>query len=205
MVTGNYERHELNAFMAKLWAQYFQTHIVRWKKRVKLRQWENKPAPSQLDTIQEEACFWEYFVPMAPYYLTYNINVDSDLDNGNILRGHSLSFNSPSDELSFKNLRKNTPITEFIDLPSPPAAVNVEMYPDFDTDDDNTKREHAKKRKAWKLGSLTNYGRIITHISIDHQNKVKWCKESIRARGGNLGIRASTVPIAEFFPLELGF
>ena len=35
IVTGNYEWQELNAFIAKLWAHHFNTHIVWWKKKIK--------------------------------------------------------------------------------------------------------------------------------------------------------------------------
>jgi hypothetical protein len=35
IVTGNYERQEINAFMATLWAKHFNTHVVRWKCKIK--------------------------------------------------------------------------------------------------------------------------------------------------------------------------
>ena len=52
---------------------------------------------------------------------------------------------------------------------------------------------------------MAKNGRVIIPISIDHHTKVRWTKESVRARGGNICFRASTVPMRDFFPLELGF
>ena len=206
IVTGNYERHEINALQAKVWAETHHTHVIRWKREVNLAKWKNRPAsPQQLEAALNEVCFWEYFVPMAPSYLTYNLNVKNKLANGTLVQGHSLSFETKMEETFLKQMIKSTPIGQCIDLPSPPKAVNIEIFPNFDGDDASKQQENAKQRKEWKLGSMAKNGRVIIPISIDHHTKVRWTKESVRARGGNICFRASTVPMRDFFPLELGF
>jgi hypothetical protein len=142
---------------------------------------------------------------MAPSYLTYNLNVKNKLANGTLVQGHSLSFETKMEETFLKQMIKSTPIGQCIDLPSPPKAVNIEIFPNFDGDDASKQQENAKQRKEWKLGSMAKNGRVIIPISIDHHTKVRWTKESVRARGGNICFRASTVPMRDFFPLELGF
>ena len=99
IVTGNYERHEINALGAQLWAESHHSHVICWKREVNLAKWKNRPAtPQQLDAALNEVCFCEYFVPMALFYLTYNLNVKNKLANGTLVRGHSLSFNTKMEE-----------------------------------------------------------------------------------------------------------
>jgi len=45
----------------------------------------------------------------------------------------------------------------------------------------------------------------MMQFSIKHQNKARWHNESVRAYGGPTETRAPTVPMAEYFPIELGF
>ena len=43
---------------------------------------------------------------------------------------------------------KKTPIGETIDLPTPPTAINDELYPDFYGKDHATLEDKVKKRQA---------------------------------------------------------
>ena len=45
IVTGNYERQELNRLVASMWAHNFGTHVIRWKKKIKYDQWKADPTP----------------------------------------------------------------------------------------------------------------------------------------------------------------
>jgi len=206
IVTGNYERHELNAFQARLWALYHNTHVIRWKRQLNFQSWEGQPGTLlQTEEAQKEVCFWEYFVPKAPAYLTYNLNVSQNLANGTEVVEDSLSFTSKEDEQYLIQMKEHTPIGSTIDLPNPPSAINVELYPYMEWETDSEKEEKRGKRRAWTSGSLVNDGRIIIPISIAHKNKTKWNKDSIRARGGRIRFRASRMLMADYFPIELGF
>ena len=41
IVTGNYERHEINALQAQLWAESHHTHVICWKREVNLDKWKH--------------------------------------------------------------------------------------------------------------------------------------------------------------------
>ena len=203
IVTGNYERQELNSFVAGLWARHFHTHVVRWKKKVKYDRWKGRPSTEEeMQEAEEQTCFYEYFVPRCPAYITHNINLDADLVNGTSAEEHSLGFDSAEEKTYLDNMIKITPIGGIIDLPTPPIAINVELYPDCYGDDQETLLHKLKKRKAWTRGSITNDGRII--IPIDRRTG-KYHNESIRACGRPFHYNASTVPMADWFPIELGF
>ena len=109
---------------------------------------------------------------MAPAYLNVNLNIDHGLINGTLVREHSLAFESKDLETYINDMKNNTPIGNTIDLPSPPDAINVELYPDFIGDNQCKIEENIKKRKSWLLGSITNDGHIIIPISIN--NKIKY-------------------------------
>merc|ERR1719183_1042721 len=43
VVTGNAERHKLNAMQAKRWASQYNTKVVRWFRKRQLGNWKGKP------------------------------------------------------------------------------------------------------------------------------------------------------------------
>ena len=95
IVSGNYECQELNAFIANLWAHHFNTHIVQWKKKMTYNKWSGMPnTDEQILYAEKQTCFYEYFVPNGPAYLTHNINLNANLANGTLVREHSLGFDS---------------------------------------------------------------------------------------------------------------
>jgi len=205
IVTGNYERHQINAFQAKQWALYNNTHVIRWKRKTNTSSWEGRPnSPRQIEEAEKEMCFWEYYVPKAPAYVTVNINVARGIANGTEVREDSLSFQSRREEQYLSQMIRETPVGNVIDLLNPPTAVNVELYPDFEWDSDDAKQQNAKNRDEWTLTSVESDGRIVIPIVPD--SRVDFKKESIRARiGDGIRFRASTMYMADYFPLELGF
>ena len=101
-------------------------------------------------------------------------------------------------------MRCSTPFGENIDIPIPPAAINVEIYPDYDEDDESQRTKKQQRCSEWSFGSLANNGHIVIPISISHKNKIRMKPESIRAQGGAIRFRASRVQMANYFPIELG-
>ena len=203
IVTGNYERQEINSFMLGLWAKQYNTHIVRWKRKMKYDKWRGRPRTNEaLLNAEQQSCFYEQFTPMAPAYLTNNLNVHNDLANGTLVRLHSLAFDDPADKTLLDELIASTPPGENIDLPYPPTAINVELYPDFPDDNEELQQCKQRKRELWTHGSITNDGHIV--IPIDRKTG-KYHTESIRAANSSFYYNASSVPIADHFPIELGF
>jgi hypothetical protein len=203
IVTGNYERQELNAFVAKLWAVYYKTHVIRWKRQIRYDRWKGQPRSDEdMTEAQKQNCFYEMFVPMAPAYLTYNINLHNDLANGSMIRLHSLAFDEVREKLNLEELVASTPIGETIDIDNPPTAVNIEIYPHLPNDSKEDAEKKEMKRNKWKLGSLTSDGTIVVPVG---RKTGKYNTESIRQGTHPYYFGASTVPIADNFPIELGF
>ena len=99
IVTGNYEWEELNAFIANLWAHHFNTHIVWQKKKIKYNKLSGTPNKDEEIIAEKQTCFYEYFVPNGPAYLTHNINLNANLANGTLVREHSLAFDSIDEKI----------------------------------------------------------------------------------------------------------
>jgi hypothetical protein len=203
IVTGNYERQEINAFMATLWAKHFNTHVVRWKRKIKYDRWSGRPhSDESLQEAEKQACFYEYFVPHCPAYLTYNLNLLNELANGTLVSEHSLAFDNSKEKVYLDEMVESTPIGGMIDLPSPPTAINVEIFPDFPNDSLNILLKKQAKRAKWKHGSVTDDGTIV--IPIDPKAG-KYHNESIRGSTFPFYYNASKVPMSDHFPIELGF
>lgn len=203
IVTGNYERQELNAFMATIWAKRFKTHVVRWKRKIKYDRWFGQPRSDELlREAEKQACFYEYFVPHGPAYLTNNLNLLNELANGTLVREHSLAFDNSDDKMHLDEMLQSTPIGGIIDLPAPPTAINVEIFPSFPTDSSETLLHKENKRARCKHGSITDDGTIV--IPIDPKAG-KYHNESIRASTFPFFYNASKVPMSDHFPIELGF
>lgn len=217
IVTGNYERQEINAYQTKQFALQNNTHVFRWPKKVRLASWENKPtSPSDLAKVRQESCLWEYFVSGAPAYLNQNINLSLQLANGTHVKMDSISFETPEEEEQVQNLINSTPIDGIVDLEDRPASINVELYPDFEWDTPTMKEAKKIGRKDWPLPSLfaqTNNRKkrqklspkVIIPISKTSNCYQKWAYDSIPAHGGRSQIKASRVQTSNHFPIDIGF
>ena len=91
--------------------------------------------------IEKQTCFYEYFVPDCREYLTYNINLNANLANETLVRAFFIIWSKPS----WKQNKFDTNWWHCIDLQTPPIAINVELYPDFPSDDLST-----TEYKKWK-------------------------------------------------------
>ena len=204
IVTGNHERQELNAYVAGVWARKFSTHVIRWKRHIKEDRWKGRPRTEEaLKLAEKQACFYELFVPGAPAYLvSKNLNLHAGLANGTPVREHSLAFEDAEDKAHLDSLLRDTPVGEIIDIPAPPTAINVELYPDYPYSTNKDKDKNIKLRQSWTRGSIVQDEKVV--IPID-KNIGKFRNESIQASVRPYHFSASTVPMADHFPVELGF
>ena len=153
--------------------------------------------------MQNDCCY-EMFVPGAAGYITENINTDIGLANGVEIKYHSLSFGTTEQDKLFKDELK-THDSPVLDLNTPPAALNVELFADFDGDSEDKKDENKRKRNEWTHGSLVNDGRVVIQLpSRWGQINRKWKDESI-AGSWEHGFSASTMPMKDHFPIEPAF
>jgi hypothetical protein len=163
--------------MANLWAKHFNTHVIRWKREINYNSWQGQPRSEPALQEAGQNCFYETFVPRAPAYLTYNINIQNKLANGTLVWLDSLAFDDPNDKMYLDELIASTLVGEVIDLPQPPSAINVEIFADFPDDNQDLLNKKAYERSQWKHGSVVLDGRIV--IPID-QKTVKCHTQSIR-------------------------
>ncbi len=70
--------------------------------------------------------------------LTHDINIDAKLASGISIIEHSLVFDSVEGKLFLVDMNKTCPIGDILDLPSPPMAINVEIYPYCYSDNQET-------------------------------------------------------------------
>ena len=206
VVTGNAERHELNALQAKRWASKNNTKVVRWFRKRQQNMWKGKPRdPLHVEMAMRENCFYERFVPGAAGYITENINTDIGLANGVEIKYHSLSFESEDEDRVFKDEFENGQ-SLVMTLDRPPDAINVELFADFDGDSDKKRRENIEKRREWTHGSLVDDGRVVIQISRQWGSKLvrKWANENIEG-SYQFGYSGSILPMKDHFPIEPGF
>ena len=129
------------------------TYVFKWK--VRTQKWENRPEADHLARVMEEnAFFWQYWVPGAEGYLTYNVNPALALVNGAPVTTHSLTFQSEKEFCRVLSLvqgaAKQTFGTEVII--EEPLSVNVRMNKSLDGKPLSTKRKlQLKELKKWSL------------------------------------------------------
>ena len=125
---------------------------LRWS-QMKDDQWKRKPRCDEaLRDAEQQSCFYELFVPAGPGYLSHHINLCNDLANRTMIREHSLAFDNAEEKLHLQRMLESNPIGGLIDLPEPPTAINVEIYPDFPNDTAEELEQKRKKCLRWSHG-----------------------------------------------------
>ncbi len=104
----------------------------------------------QILYAENQTCFYEYFVPNCPAYLTHNINLNAHLANGTLVKEYSLAFDSVDEKHLLDELIRLTSIGDFIELQTPPTTIYDEMFPDFPNDNNSTFEFKSKQRHEWK-------------------------------------------------------
>ena len=206
LTPGNRERHEFNNIQSKRWAARHGTNVVRWPRRMREKTWKGKPRTlSNEARAKQDSCFWELFVPAALAYITFNLNTAKGIANGLPVKYHSISFDNYEDQLQFETMLAEAGPGDTITLAKPPDIINVELFPDFEGDDEKTRAKNMEKRKAWTHGSISDDGKVVIPIQVSSKKHVKWKETDVRGGGGSSRYRPSKVELADYFPIELGF
>ena len=165
----------------------------------------------QKPAVMSNSCFWEYFIPEAKGYINKCINNEYGLANGTEVKYISLSFDNRVEERQFeKQLRQAKPGEEIV-VDSPPAAINVELFPYFSDDSTADKAKKKAARKKWLQsgkGSITNDRRVVVPISTRDGAQIPL--DSIPVPGSNVldegqYYRESQLKIKDNFPIEPAF
>ena len=205
IVTGNLERRDINAWQAGRWAKHYGVIVVRWPRKRKEDTWKGKPNSMDGVTLaMHNSCFWELFIPGAKGYLnTYNINGEEGLANGTEIKYHSLSFEGRGQKGKFKRQHEQAQPGDVITIDSPPTAINVELFADFEDDTAAIKATKKVARKKWLDSgkcSITNDGRVVIHISSQDGNVIPYKTAYIPH-----SISSSRVDMKDHFPVEPAF
>ena len=200
LVASNRERINIVQRKAALFAQDFDTHIIKWPSEA--ISWRNKPADvlRTAEITDSDPCFWEYFVPGAEAFLTHNVNNELGLANGTAVKLHSLTF-ADSQQLQYvTNLIKNsTPGSEII-LLKPPLAVNV-LIPSSPASNTSSKKRAQLKILKDELSLPGHDDEIIIPLPQDKKN-CKW--QHYTVQGHNV-VSVGKVQTRPTFTFELAF
>jgi len=177
IVTGNAERRDINAWQAKRWAVHYGVNPVCWPRKREESSWKGRPTnPRDIEHAMHNSCFWEYYIPGALGYLnSYSINSISGLTNGTEIKYHSLSFEDKEQRKQFKLQCDQATPGDIITIHSPPTAINVELFPDFDGDSTSDAAKKKRERKEWLDGGKRSItaGRVVIPISLRDGSKIK--------------------------------
>jgi hypothetical protein len=204
LVSTNKERVNLARIKAREWARDHNTHVYRWRTSYRLHL--NRPPNNRMeDIIENNAFFWQFFVPGAPCHLLHNINPDLALVNGSPATLHSLSYDPLSHEPArIYNLTHGhdaKPYGEEIEVETP-LSVNVQMEQALDGRPISTKRRLQLKQLA-KMSVV--HGSIVIPLTkgLASRSNLDYNKFSYRT-----GVEVSpyaTIETKLTFPYDLAF
>ena len=206
IVSGNFERMQTNYYQSLQWVKVHETKLVRWPRKIK--DWKGGPTtPGQVHhAIENNPCFWEYFVSKALGFLNYNINTLIKMANGSIISYHSLSFLDNRELQHFSQMMENTPDGGIVSLSDPPDFINVELFPDQEGQSKSETQKNKKLREWWKWGSIPNdEKKIIVPIACKGWSHIKSRSEVVSSSGGKMRYKPSRALLQDYFPIELGF
>jgi hypothetical protein len=212
LVSTNRERLDITQRQSILYAKDHGTYVFKWKSN--LKGWVNKPSAMELPEIQDQnALFWQYFVPGAKAYLDTNVNNDLGLVNGSAVKCHSLVFSNATQIEAIRSLilgsdgNEPLPPGSEIILEEPPVAINVAIEPTLDG-------KNPSKRRQCQLDVLRNHSVLHAHddpaepivIPIGPKKSSKSdSKKTYKFRSKSVLAPISTVESYNMFPLDLAF
>jgi len=213
VVTGNQDRHRLNHSQSRDWAVYHQTNNVRWLRKIDFESWKGLTTSREgvMDSIKQNECFYETFVPGAQGFLNANINTSIGLANGTEIKFDSISFANKDDEKEYTKHKASMTAGETITLEKPPVAINVEIFADFPGDSEAQKRKNKIKREGWKFKTLADDGRVVIPIAHSrYRSYMEYERNNIRekitnSKGIHINTHCSRVLLKDYFPIEPGF
>ena len=130
LVKTNHERISISYFLMKQYAKHKGLPIIRWRNQVAAAS-NNVSEEDMADAIDldDNACFWVYFVYGIPGILLANINPKLRLANGTRVQYHSLTFKDCQTKSNvfkrFRNAQGGDIVT--LSKEEEPIAINVQV------------------------------------------------------------------------------
>lgn len=197
LVPTNAEKYTIIGLQSLNYAVRYGQYVVRFPKVYS--HWKNQPHESVKDLVmQENHCFWDYFVAGADAILTINENKAIGITNGVSVTLHSLSL-SPEQQFQVSCEINTKPKGSVITLKTIPQAICVALS------------DHEKSGLSAKLiqaGFLELDGHVIYPVF-----PVKASKNSDAAHScsvaplssGNVYTEVGSVDVNSCFPVESTF
>jgi len=210
LVSTNAERLSISRAKAILWAKQHGTYVLKW--RCKITKHINRPMSTQFaDALDENAFFWQFWVPGVPINLSANINCELALANGTPAVAHSLTFS---------DWKEHSRIFDLINGPNPPppgteievdlpVAVSVKIQESLDDKPLSTRRrQQLEALKAFSI--VQNNNNQSTDIVIPITQGMKTGKSTRNKnhyfyKTGSILQPIASVKVLEPFPFDLGF
>ena len=208
LVSTNTERLGISRMKACMWAKEHKTYVFKWA--CSTRGFVNRPQADTMSELKEDnAFFWQFFVPGVDAYLNHNINGDIALVNASQLKTHSLTL---ANEKKYQDVLRyiedqNIPFGSEIEI-DPPVAVNMIVVQELDGKPLSTRRKKqmAKLQTFSRQYNIDSKSRdIIIPLtpsmmpsSDDSWNKYTFCT-------GNTLAPIAQVKVKEKFPFDLAF
>ena len=125
LVATNRERFTITHIRAQSFAAYKNEVVVRWLTNFNRNSWQNRPTGDSFrDALDNDPCFYEYFVKGADGFITENIKTELGIVNAQSITYHSLKFDY-EDQIFLNQVTLTTPPGGIITMPVRPVAVNV--------------------------------------------------------------------------------
>ena len=204
LVANNQERLNISRFKAQLWAKQNKTYVFKW--RTTLGKHENKPPTNHMGNILEEnAFFWQFWVPGAPAFLTHDINGELGLVNGAPITTHSLTFTDIGEHERIESILQgeNPPPFGTEIAVKEPLSVNVIVNESLDDKPISSHRQ--KQLDALREFSMSNQGQQIilpiTKQMFKGSQERKWYSYETH----NVFSPMARVKMKQPFPYDLAF
>ena len=200
IVATNREKHTLTHHRCVWYAKSKGLPVIRW--RTHYRGWQQKPTnPRHLEEAMSDPCFFEYFVRMANGSITAHVNKELNIVNATPVQYHSIVPVDDNQKQELETALANAVPGDVITLSRPPAAVNVILRVDSQSDDE---------RDAWSDYTVVQKRVIVpilpgAHRTITTEEKKETSQQTKTLVPGGLLYRPSKVQIVSHFPLELQF
>lgn len=126
VVTTNRERYDLTDLVCQAFAHVHRTHVIRWP--MLYRKWEGKPRQAEhvQNAVQDDPCFWQYYVKGAEAFLVENYARKEGLVNARKLACVGLVPHKDDEERLTRAMRES-PVGSVISLDREPEYVVMEV------------------------------------------------------------------------------
>ena len=208
LVGTNRERSNIELQQSILFANKSKTYVFCWRRYEK--NWKNRPTHDNEHMELMDPCLWQYFVPGANAFLTYNVNPSVGLANGSPVICHSMNFRNYTSIQNIENCieeNNNLPYGTILQLSKPPSSLNFVVIPTLTGKSMSKFRQ--EQMNVLQMNSIfgAKSSEIVVPIALtemDDDGGDQW-NAPIFVKTGNPLNPFASVELRSPFPFDLGF